>query len=265
MADPVYGKDVRLWAGQGATSISFAEALGNYTLSHDVSISGPHALADGKQGQRVYPVPGTDVWRLDFGRYLVLDEGNARRLYEWFMGLGVSSVGNLLVDFSGTTAAADECVYFREPVKGSATLALPVADLADLTGAISAALAMPGTVGDEAEIGRVDADSLSAAAMPDSAAVTIASTNDYVVILTDVRAGTTRFRMSYKRGAAAWTNASLTNAVVDACQSNAVVEALAISDTLLQVGDLLRLEYSPLPADGNRWKGNLVIASEVSF
>ena len=270
--DPAYGRDVKLWIGQGATAVDLSEALGNFSITHDVAVSGPHGLADGKSSQRFYPVPGTDAWRLEFGRFLILDEGNARRIYQWFMGLGVDEVGNILADFSETTENADECVYWRNPVKGSASLALPVADLADLTGALRSALAVAGTVGARAEIGRVDADSLSQAAFPDAAAITVPTpaSNAFVLALTEARDGTTDVVLQRKRGAAAWTTltgSDLTRQLAVAqTTANSVVELLAVAENAdVQAGDMLRLTYDPLPGDGERWMGKLAVCAEVEF
>lgn len=262
MADPAYGMHVRLWADQGANAIDFSEALGSFTIQHETVVSGPHAMADRTHAQRYYPIPGSDAWGLEFGRYLLLGSGNSRRLSNWFQRLNTDTPGNMLVDLSEATEDGEDCLYFRKPVRGSARLALPMNDVADLTGTMRAELAMPGIVGARATLGRVDADSLLTLEPEDGFAVT-AKANSYILLLTEERVGTVDLELQRKRGAGAWTDVG--DGLLPATTTdNSLVEvhSVAATGSGSQAGDLFRVRFSSGIADGNSWTGKMVSASE---
>lgn len=246
-AIPRYGKNARLWGGQGDTVIDFSKSIaGGMTLTFSANVR-EEPIGD---FYRQYPINTTRA--LTFDRYLLETDGNGERLVDWMADWGVDSVGELVLE-PGT----GRIYWFRDPIRSSVTVTMPYEELTNLSGPLSAKNPWGGVAAEEEEL---DSGNLIGEANTQITWKPVGGAGG-LGLLTSTRTGDATLQLETKRGSAAWTRNTKADAALAADVStplSAVSLDLVVPD--LQEDDLVRVRLPSATLAGNAWSGRLIAA-----
>ena len=260
---PNYGKDRRLYVGQGTHVVDVASAdgpaLGGFTLDNEATVQS--LPLSGQALTRHYPIRASVG--LTFDRILIEGTANVDRLVDFFTqftAVSRAQLGELVADFA--QGGCDGVVWFRDLFRNSVSVAHPFDDLASVNGAIGSEEPWPGTVGALATLS-------DSALVPATAAERTYSPVDGqggFVLLTDTREGSAALALETKRGAAAWTAESAADAALASTVSTAK-SAVSLDAIIpnLAAGDRVRVRFPTGTAAGNSWTGRLAFCAPISL
>ena len=254
---PRYGKDTKVYCGQGANVARLSDpdmpVMGNINISNSATIQ--QLMLAGNALSQTYAI--RSEIGVNFDRIIMEGVDAVDGLAEWLTHLSSTKPGENLVVVLG-----NRCVWLRGLLRGSVNLSMPFDDLASISGAPGAEEYWGGTV---SALSTVDNNSPLPTETGHAITYQIANGEGGIAVLTDLRAGSTDLLFQSKRGSGAWTPMDREAhgiSVPSVTNSGSAVE-LDVSD--LRAGDQVRVTYNNAVTQGNRWTGRLAACTPVDL